>query len=186
MNEAKGLESDSDGSSVVSFEETPEERRQRKLLKKQKQRRAKDKYLRQQQSLRRKQREDDLKLHLNAIKEEQERERQARWGAIPESGQIARTGAPRPQDIPKQPYESRHPALGKYGYPRKMLGESEVGNAAFKSPVTFGYRVDYEKLGEEHRIPLPSTSATVPAVVLRHCRVHWSCCCCCCHCFCHN
>ena len=104
MNQAKGLESDSDGSSIVSFEETPEERRQRKLVKKQKLRRAKDKELRKQQTMRRKQRELDLEQHLRAIKEEQERERGARWGVIPGTGALRSGPPPREQDVPKQPY----------------------------------------------------------------------------------
>jgi hypothetical protein len=167
MNQAKGLESDSDGSSVVSFEETPEERRQRKLVKKQKQRRQKDRELRKQQSLRRKQRDEELTLHLRALKEEQERERAARWGTI-HTGSVSLSGSTlRPQDVPRQPYEATHPAFNRGAYPRKMLGEHESNNAALKSPVTFGFRVDYEKLGEEHKLPLPSTwSLGAPVVLL--------------------
>jgi hypothetical protein len=147
---------------VVSFEETEEERKQRKLLKKQKLRREKDRALRRLQSQRRKQREEDLALHLKAIKEEQERERMARWGAIPSQGHQALAKPLREQDVPKQPFEATHPAfIGalRKPYPRKMLGEREVGDATFKSPVVFGYRVDYERLSEDHRLPLPSACA---------------------------
>ena len=168
MLAAKGLESDSDGSSVVSFEETPEERRQRKLVKKQKQRREKDRELRKQQSVRRRQREADLVLHLRAIKEEQERERASRWGVLAAVGGLRGGAAPRAQDVPKQPYEAMHPAFNRGAYPRKMLGETEPGNAAFKSPVVFGFRVDYEKMGEEHRLPLPSELTPTGSVGSRY------------------
>ena len=157
MLEAPGLEDASDDDSVVSVEETPEEARQRRLLKKQMQRREKDKALRREQSRRRIQREKDMITAMKKQSEAEEKKRLARWGMIPVSAAAKVGQGPREQDVPTNRMETQHPATWP-GYEKKRIGEMELCDAGFKSPIVFGYRVEYENMVKQHKIPLPGAS----------------------------
>jgi hypothetical protein len=168
MLQAPGLEDPSDDDdSVVSVEETPEETRQRRLLKKQLARRERDKKLMREQSRRRVQREKDLLSKAKELAAEEERRRQARWGAIPLPDAAKAGSGPREQDVPQNRAETQHPASW-VPYPKKRIGELELMDGALKSPVTFGYRVEYEKEAKQHKIPLPSTDDVMLVSLCAH------------------